>query len=651
MSLDIQIKVDPGNSAAAADKVTAALHKTEDAAEAVNKEAAKIGPTVTKSARDGSTAQDKLKRNADVLARSFAGITQALEQEQRMLDKIHGPMKRAAEDAATLERLHKRGAISATEYAAALGKAANANPADAVRLGAPAAPKAGKWEAKLGEMRTGVTMGVASQLLGNAGQMTDLLGTMKEITGLPIGGTGTALGFMVGGPMGAAIGTAVEATGEWLQANTTVLDSLDQTAIKQAALNGELGEQVRLAAEIEAKSRPILEVLGGSVAHMQLLTKSTSLFADLAGNAADMFDRLGGVLRSAPVQKFISGMAGGIADMKAQLDDIDGPLKKFQLGQKSLDALLAAGTINIGEYTARMGELTQGFASSDNALGALIKQTEKKAVADKAAAAAAKTHADEVKRLSAMVFGDPTKNKSYTQREYEKSQAGWAADDARSAWDDDVQRKMDALSAPPEPNLAADLAAHNGGKNPWDKGGNTAEMKLQLDALASLEQAAHSMGDALVDAFTEADFSASKFFENLSKQMLKQAVSGLINAGLFSLGIPGLGGARTGMDAMVPAGTAPFLPGFATGGDMLVGGSGGPDTKIAAFRVSPGESIHVRTPQQRDQAQASKGGGARAVTINLNGTGRDAVTEHNIEGLVLRVVERNNPAIRSRLRG
>jgi hypothetical protein len=144
-----------------------------------------------------------------------------------------------------------------------------------------------------------------------------------------------------------------------------------------------------------------------------------------------------------------------------------------------------------------------------------------------------------------------------------------------------------------------------------------------------------------------ADISVKELTKSIATMLAKQAMAGLINAGISALG-----GARTGMDAMVPGGTAPFLPGFATGGDMLVGGSGGPDTKIAAFRVSPGESIHVRTPQQRDQAQAAQGGGgARAVTINLNGTGRDAITEQNVEGVMFRIVERNNAAIRSRLRG
>lgn len=660
MSLDITIKVDPGNSVAKAKETEVALAKVEDQAEA-------IGPAIAKSVREGSTAQDKLKRNADVLARSFAGITQALDQEQKMLDKIHGPMKRAAEDAATLERLHRRGAISATEYAAALGKAANAptgpsaNPMDAVSLGEAPTAKVGKWDAKMGEMRTGVTMGVASQLLGNAGDLTMIVDKLKEATGIPIGGTGTALGFMFGGPMGAAAGTAIEAVGSLIKENTHLVDSYDELITAQALSGGMFAEGARAmidmeaaAAKAEAKLRPVLEVIGGSVAHMRLLTQQTSLFADLAGNAADMFDRLGGVLGSASVQKFISGMANGIADMKSQLDDIDGPLKKFQLGQKSLDVLLAAGSIDIGEYTARMGELTQGFASSDNALGALIKQTEKKAAADKAAASAAKVHADEVKRLSALIFGDPSKNKSYTQREYEKSQAGWAADDARSAWDDDVQRKVDALSMTPEKNLDADLKAHAGGKNPWDAAAdkNTASIRRQQAALDALESAAIMAGDALVDAFMGADVSATELLKTITSMLAKQALGQLIGAGFGALSptAPHLGGARTGMDAMVPAGAAPFLPGFATGGDMLVGGSGGPDTKIAAFKVSPGESIHVRTPQQRDQTQRSTGGGTKTVNINVPGV-RDAVTEHNLEGLVVRVVERNNPALRSRLRG
>jgi len=47
------------------------------------------------------------------------------------------------------------------------------------------------------------------------------------------------------------------------------------------------------------------------------------------------------------------------------------------------------------------------------------------------------------------------------------------------------------------------------------------------------------------------------------------------------------------------------LQGFQSGGQFRVGGSGGPDSQLVAFRATPNETVSVRTPgQDRQQAQA-----------------------------------------------
>lgn len=40
------------------------------------------------------------------------------------------------------------------------------------------------------------------------------------------------------------------------------------------------------------------------------------------------------------------------------------------------------------------------------------------------------------------------------------------------------------------------------------------------------------------------------------------------------------------------------LPGFATGGSFTVGGSGGTDSQVVAFRATPGETVSINTPNQ-----------------------------------------------------
>jgi hypothetical protein len=51
------------------------------------------------------------------------------------------------------------------------------------------------------------------------------------------------------------------------------------------------------------------------------------------------------------------------------------------------------------------------------------------------------------------------------------------------------------------------------------------------------------------------------------------------------------------------------VPGFKTGGSFRVGGSGGPDSQLMAFRASPGEMVDIRRPGQDS-------GGPFSITVN-----------------------------------
>jgi tape measure domain-containing protein len=69
--------------------------------------------------------------------------------------------------------------------------------------------------------------------------------------------------------------------------------------------------------------------------------------------------------------------------------------------------------------------------------------------------------------------------------------------------------------------------------------------------------------------------------------------------GNFLTGVLGaLGGGANGFDYVANSNRLQ-LPGFAGGGSFRVAGTGGTDSKVAMFRVTPGESVHVRTPQQQ----------------------------------------------------
>jgi len=489
-----------------------------------------------------------------------------------------------------------------------------------------------------------------------------------------------AAGAQIAGPLGALVGAGAGALATLGEA---ILDA-NAAVEKQNEINRKSAEAWAAQTEAEAKAKqeahemaPVVAALAERQQHLaevtataaQITNQWTDAFrkANSQANAyADGLSAIGAAADKFPKRFGVLGnMFAGASETAGEAAQTRGA-RGLEIAEraryaatKSYGDLLVELEGNELKRRNRLEDLTKVMTDQNvsaevqrNALkeyNELIKvKTDsdgKAAAAARELAAAEKRKADEIQRLSLLMLGDPSKNRgpSYTEREFARSEA-------LAAYDLSVQDKMDALSAPSEPNLEADLAAHAGGKNPaLEAAGDrlTANIQRQQEALNALNSAAQMAGDALVDAFMGADISVKELTKSIATMLAKQAMAGLINAGISALG-----GARTGMDAMVPGGTAPFLPGFATGGDMLVGGSGGPDTKIAAFRVSPGESIHVRTPQQRDQAQAAQGGGgARAVTINLNGTGRDAITEQNVEGVMFRIVERNNAAIRSRLRG
>lgn len=144
-------------------------------------------------------------------------------------------------------------------------------------------------------------------------------------------------------------------------------------------------------------------------------------------------------------------------------------------------------------------------------------------------------------------------------------------------------------------------------------GDRVKEMQAALDGVefAAAQKKAEAfgrvlrpIGDSIIEMFRSGEFSAKKFervLEDLAIQLLKMAAIQAIGSGggvygAFAKGL--LGGGKTGFDYTVN--NDPFQrPGLRGGGDLVVGGSGGEDSKLAMFWVSPKETISVRTPEQR----------------------------------------------------
>lgn len=74
------------------------------------------------------------------------------------------------------------------------------------------------------------------------------------------------------------------------------------------------------------------------------------------------------------------------------------------------------------------------------------------------------------------------------------------------------------------------------------------------------------------------------------------------------------------------------LPGFATGGSFMVGGSGGTDSQLVQFKATPGERVTIETPGQQ------KHGGGNTFHFAIDARGADAGVAQRIEQAVSRAV-------------
>jgi len=168
-------------------------------------------------------------------------------------------------------------------------------------------------------------------------------------------------------------------------------------------------------------------------------------------------------------------------------------------------------------------------------------------------------------------------------------------------------------------------------------------LKTELQDLASLSE------NTIVNAFQGAEDAIVSFvttgelnFKKLVDSILADLTRLLLRQALLSL-IPGLGAA---------GGALASLPGKQQGGSFKVGGSGGPDTQLVAFRATPGEKVTVEKPgQAQPVAAAAPEVNVRAVTVFDPAMALDALGTAAGERVIVNIVERNKNTFRRILGG
>lgn len=134
--------------------------------------------------------------------------------------------------------------------------------------------------------------------------------------------------------------------------------------------------------------------------------------------------------------------------------------------------------------------------------------------------------------------------------------------------------------------------------------------KLQGNMVSPVQ----NMTDASASAFSgmagDIDSTMSGLFRSIQSKDWKGVLGGLFDIG----GKMGGGiGKVAGIGKSILSAFGGGLPGFKTGGSFTVGGAGGLDSSIVAFRGTPGERVDISTKGQQRQ---TNGGGASIVHVS-----------------------------------
>lgn len=124
------------------------------------------------------------------------------------------------------------------------------------------------------------------------------------------------------------------------------------------------------------------------------------------------------------------------------------------------------------------------------------------------------------------------------------------------------------------------------------------------DAIASMNQAIHDSREKFADAFEYGiDAALRGDWQGVLRSIFGDILSNSFRSAGRSIfdsmkGSGGEGGSAWGKVASTIGSFFGKLPGFKTGGSFRVGGGGGVDSSLVAFKATPGEMVDIRRPGQ-----------------------------------------------------
>ena len=321
---------------------------------------------------------------------------------------------------------------------------------------------------------------------------------------------------------------------------------------------------------------------------------------------------------------------------------------------------LRNGTITQTEYTARIAEAERGVNAAKDAAKSHSQALRQQAKDAREAAAAQRELADALKALEDRLFPTQAAVRQFNEQieTIDKAQTAVLLNRA-SASDLRVQAVLDRAKAFTKAQVDGS-AAILGPTTDFDelvKNAN-ASRDAQLEGEREVNDRARQLGEdrvrslagLLEDAFT---LSSDRFWENFQRNGLRTlaflAAQAVVKS--FSTGGGGFGSllGNFGKAASAFAGSG-GIPGFATGGSMLIGGRSGVDQNLLSLngqpiaRVSRGETLNVNPGSVAARGTAPQ----QPVVIQLSADEGSAFVPRVTQisgGTAVRVVQAAGPAI------
>jgi tape measure domain-containing protein len=350
------------------------------------------------------------------------------------------------------------------------------------------------------------------------------------------------------------------------------------------------------------------------------LLQMTSREAEIANGLFEARDALGKKL-SVTQAELVTGLLlqnQAFAEQAQVLDELRGPQQDLDARLQAIDALFGAGKINMEEYSRLMRQMTVdstalGHSLEDgiaNGLARIAQEVDN--VASKMSGNLVSTYQSLTGETENLKMTISSLNTLLAEGVISWEQYGFALLD--------VQARGFELENSLDGGLKAGLA----------------RVALEAKSLGTgmsqvVQKGFGAAADAIVNFAATGKLAFGDLVASILKDLLKLATQQLFAklAGSF------LGGG---------------LPGFKTGGSFEVGGSGGPDSQLVAFKATPGEKVDISTPAQQ-KSGGGGGGGDVSVPLKVINVLDPSIVESYLgtsdgERMILNVIERNPTVVR-----